>query len=139
MRLLTHNMLVCHVKACADTAGRVTDGRPLNFPLSIAPEMDGVVVLETQYSKKFMLHIMRSIDYSALCYTTKELNHPDVPILPEQISIDDLAEQEDLLKLIHRVLFDTNIVEGELLCRNCGRSYPVSNAVPNMLLEEDEL
>ena len=35
--------------------------------------MDGVVVLETQYSKKFMLHIMRSIDYSALCYTTKEV------------------------------------------------------------------
>uniref|UniRef100_A0AAV1TQK0 Multifunctional methyltransferase subunit TRM112 n=1 Tax=Peronospora matthiolae TaxID=2874970 RepID=A0AAV1TQK0_9STRA len=139
MRLLTHNMLVCHVKACADTAGRSMGDRPLNFPLSIVPEMDGIVVLETQYSKKFMLHIMRSIDYSALCYTTKELNHPEVPTLPEQISMDDLAEQDDLLQLIHRVLFDTNLVEGELVCRNCGRSYPVSNAVPNMLLEEDEL
>ncbi|ETI49265.1 hypothetical protein, variant [Phytophthora nicotianae CJ01A1] len=100
--------------------------------------MDGVVVLETQYSKSFMLHIMKSIDYPALCHTTKELNHPEVPILPEQIPAD-LSEQDELLKLIHRVIFDTNIVEGELICNNCGRSYPVTNAVPNMLLEEDEL
>ncbi|KAG3057809.1 hypothetical protein PI124_g23264 [Phytophthora idaei] len=138
MRLLTHNMLVCHVKACADTAGREAGVRPLNFPLRIAPEMDGVVVLETQYSKSFMLHIMKSIDYPALCHTTKELNHPEVPILPEQIPAD-LAEQDELLKLIHRVIFDTNIVEGELICSNCGRSYAITNAVPNMLLEEDEL
>ncbi|KAF4314895.1 hypothetical protein BBO99_00009770 [Phytophthora kernoviae] len=138
MRLLTHNMLVCHVKACADTAGREAGIRPLNFPLRIVPEMDGVVVLETQYSKSFMLHIMNSIDYPALCQTTKELNHPEVPILPEQIPTN-LSEQDELLKLVHRVIFDTNIVEGELLCNNCGRSYPVTNAVPNMLLEEDEL
>ncbi|KAF1780348.1 hypothetical protein GQ600_12375 [Phytophthora cactorum] len=92
-------MLVCHVKACADTAGREAGVRPLNFPLRIAPEMDGVVVLETQYSKSFMLHIMKSIDYPALCHTTKELNHPEVPILPEQIPAD-LAEQDELLKLI---------------------------------------
>ncbi|CAH0486688.1 unnamed protein product [Peronospora farinosa] len=138
MRLLTHNMLVCHVKACADTAGRDVDARPLNFPLKIVPEMDGVVVLKTQFSKSFMLHIMRSIDYPALCHTTKELNHPEVPTLPEHLPAD-LSEQDDLLKLIHRVIFDTNIVEGELVCNNCGRSYQVSNAVPNMLLEEDEL
>ena len=35
-----------------------------------------------------------------------QLNHPEVPTLPEQISMDDLAEQDDLLQLIHRVLFD---------------------------------
>ncbi|KAE8904386.1 hypothetical protein PF005_g15526 [Phytophthora fragariae] len=138
MRLLTHNMLVCNVKACTDTAGRDAGARPLNFPLRIVPEMDGVVVLQTQYSKSFMLHIMNSIDYPALCHTTKELNHPEVPVLPEQIPAD-LSEQDELLQMIHRVLFDTNIVEGELVCNNCGRSYAVTNAVPNMLLEEDEL
>lgn len=41
--------------------------------LQIVPEMDGVVVLQTQYSKSFMLHIMSSIDYPALCHTTKEV------------------------------------------------------------------
>ncbi|TDH71256.1 hypothetical protein CCR75_002784 [Bremia lactucae] len=150
MRLLTHNMLVCNVKACTNTAGRDAGAYPLNFPLRIAPEMDGVVVLETQFSKSFMLHIMNSIDYPALCHTTKEarcnilgrrryyLNHPDVPILPEQMPTD-LVNHENLLQLIHRVIFNTNIVEGELICNNCGRCYPITNAVPNMLLEEDEL
>ncbi|KAL7693494.1 hypothetical protein Plhal304r1_c004g0018241 [Plasmopara halstedii] len=138
MRLLTHNMLVCRVKTCTDTAGREAGARPLNFPLRIAPEMDGVVVLETQFSKSFMLHIMNTIDYQALCETTEELNHPEVPILPQQIP-SDISQQEELLKLIHRVIFDTNIVEGELICNNCGRIYPITNAVPNMLLEEDEL
>ncbi|TYZ59280.1 hypothetical protein PybrP1_007637 [[Pythium] brassicae (nom. inval.)] len=138
MRLLTHNMLVCNVKACADTAGREAGLRPLNFPLRIVPEMDGVVVAKTIFSKKFMLHIMKTIDYAALCQTTRELNHPDVPVLPEPIPAD-LTNEDDLLKLIHQVIFDTNIVEGELVCNNCARSYPITHAVPNMLLEDDEM
>ncbi|TMW65673.1 hypothetical protein Poli38472_008315 [Pythium oligandrum] len=138
MRLLTHNMLVCNVKACQDTAGREPGLRPLNFPLKIVPEMDGVVVMETVFSKTFMLHIMKSIDYPALVQTTKELNHPEVPQLPDQLPTD-LENADELLQLIHRVILDTNIVEGELICNNCSRSYVVSNAVPNMLLEEDEM
>jgi hypothetical protein len=35
--------------------------------------MDGVVVMETIFSKKFMLHILQSIDYPALVHTTKEV------------------------------------------------------------------
>ncbi|GLD92427.1 hypothetical protein PINS_up000960 [Pythium insidiosum] len=138
MRLLTHNMLLCNVKACQETASREPGQRPLNFPLKIVPEMDGVVVLETVFSKQFMLHIMNSIDYPALVQTTKELNHPDVPVLPDTLP-QDLSNEEDLLKQIHRVILDTNIVEGELVCNNCARSYPVTNAVPNMMLEDDEM
>lgn len=41
--------------------------------MQIVPEMDGVVVVETLYSKSFMLHIMKTIDYPALCHTTKEV------------------------------------------------------------------
>jgi multifunctional methyltransferase subunit TRM112 len=90
--------------------------------------MDGVVVAETLYSKQFMLHIMKTIDYPALCQTTKEvsgrrsrwsssarvahvvclmaqLNHPEVPILPDAIP-DDLSNADELLQLIHRVIFD---------------------------------
>lgn len=41
--------------------------------LQIVPEMDGVVVAETVFSKPFMLHIMKTIDYAALSETTKEV------------------------------------------------------------------
>ncbi|DBA05241.1 TPA: hypothetical protein N0F65_007403 [Lagenidium giganteum] len=138
MRLLTHNMLICQIRACVDTAIREPGARPLNFPLRIVPEMDGVVVAATLYSKDFMLHIMKSIDYPALVQTTKELNHPEVPVLPDTLP-DDLTTADELLQSIHKVLFDTNIVEGEMICNNCSRSYPITNAVPNMLLEDDEL
>lgn len=99
-----------------------------------------------------------------------QLNHPDVPVLPEHIPAD-LTNEDELLQLIHQVIFDvrllgtvraapgdastvpdslslllyattdaqTNIVEGELVCNNCARSYPVTHAVPNMLLEDDEM
>lgn len=97
--------------------------------VQIAPEMDGVVVAQTLYSKQFMLHIMKTIDYPALCQTTKEvsarsdrchdgvcsfvmraylvaqLNHPEVPILPDEIP-EDLTNADELLQLIHRVIFD---------------------------------
>lgn len=119
--------------------------------------MDGVVVAKTVFSKKFMLHIMKSIDYGALCETTREvrlavlcltecgnshafahqgrlssrptdvfacrhlqtnkcnqLNHPDVPILPEQIP-DDLTNEDELLKLIHQVIFDVRLQECSVL------------------------
>lgn len=45
----------------------------LTLYVQIVPEMDGVVVAETVFSKPFMLHIMKTIDYSALCETTKEV------------------------------------------------------------------
>lgn len=99
-----------------------------------------------------------------------------MPILPDTIP-EDLTNEDELLKLIHRVIFDvricqtwwsslglcigvstltcyccfqcararththkqTNIVEGELVCNNCARSYPITHAVPNMLLEDDEM
>lgn len=35
--------------------------------------MDGVVVAKTVFSKKFLLHIMKTIDYAALCQTTREV------------------------------------------------------------------
>jgi uncharacterized protein YbaR (Trm112 family) len=33
----------------------------------------------------------------------------------------------------------TTLIEGSLICNNCGRVYPVANGIPNMLLNEDEV
>ena len=45
------------------------------YCVQIVPEMDGVVVAETVFSKRFLLHVMSSIDYPALVQTTKEVRH----------------------------------------------------------------
>lgn len=39
-----------------------------------------------------------------------QLNHPDVPILPDTIP-EDLTNEDELLKLIHRVIFDVRFVQ----------------------------
>ena len=30
-------------------------------------------------------------------------------------------------------------MEGKLICPNCGREYPITNGIPNMILNENEL
>ena len=45
----------------------------------VPDEEDGVVVAETLFSKEFMLHILKSIDYPALCQTTKEVRFYALP------------------------------------------------------------
>ncbi|RQM23254.1 hypothetical protein B5M09_002657 [Aphanomyces astaci] len=106
MRLLTHNMLVCNIKACVATARQGENALPLNYPLKIQVDNEsGIDITDTNYSKDFVLHILKSIDWTGLVQTVAQ----------------------------------TTIIEGELVCNNCGRSYPIKNGIPNMLLEEDEM
>ncbi|OQR88542.1 hypothetical protein THRCLA_22847 [Thraustotheca clavata] len=138
MRLLTHNMLVCNIKACVATARVDPNAPPLNFPLRIDPAENGIEIAETQYSKEFMVHILKSIDWRGLCTTVNQLHHPELPPLPTMLP-SNATEDEEFLKAVHHILFDAEVIEGELVCNNCGRSYPITGGVPNMLLEEDEM
>ncbi|KDO24384.1 hypothetical protein SPRG_10462 [Saprolegnia parasitica CBS 223.65] len=138
MRLLTHNMLTCNIKACVATARIDPNAPPANFPLRIDAAENGIAVSETQYSKDFMRHIFKSIDWRGLCTTVQQLNHPELPSLPTTLPAN-YEDDEDLLRAVHHIIFGAEIIEGELVCNNCGRSYPISGGVPNMLLEEDEM
>lgn len=52
-----------------------------------------------------------------------------------QISGND----EEFLKRLHHVLFEVDVVEGELECPETGRKFPIKDGIPNMLLNEDEV
>ena len=43
-------------------------------------------------------------------------------------------EQESLLRNLHTILLETQIVEGILVCGNCGHEYPIKESVANFLL-----
>ena len=55
----------------------------------------------------------------------------------------DLAENyendQDFLKKVHHVLMEIDIINGDLVCPETGRKFPVSDGIPNMLLNEDEV
>lgn len=60
----------------------------------------------------------------------------------EEVLAGEEGEEEDgapgevaqVLKALHGLLLETEIVEGELVCGNCGFVYPVKEGVGNFLL-----
>lgn len=50
---------------------------------------------------------------------------------------EGVHEDEDLLRKIHHALMEVHLIEGELVCPETGRKFPVRQGVPNMLLHED--
>jgi len=58
--------------------------------------------------------------------------------LPETVT-ESLQQDEEFLKLMHKVLLEYEVEEGELICPETGRKFPISKGIPNMLLQETEI
>ena len=66
------------------------------------------------------------------------MGDPRLPTVPD-VRPMDIQDDENMLRKLHFILFNTSILSGEMQCGNCERGYPIKNGVPNMLLEEDEI
>ncbi len=51
---------------------------------------------------------------------------------------EETLKNEEILKLLHHVLLEVEIIEGDLECPETGRKFPIKNGIPNMLINEDE-
>jgi multifunctional methyltransferase subunit TRM112 len=124
MRLITHNMLRSNVK-----------GVESGFPLRI--EADKVEVSEVDFSDDFVRGLLSGgrVDWGALRSGSEELRLED---LPAQVT-EELLESENFLRLVHHALLEVHVIEGALVCPESGRKFPISEGIPNMLLNEDEL
>lgn len=58
--------------------------------------------------------------------------------LPETVS-ETVQKDEEFLKVMHRVLLEYEVEEGDLICPETGRKFPISKGIPNMLLQETEV
>ena len=52
---------------------------------------------------------------------------------------DAMQQDEEFLKKMHTVLLEYEVEEGELICPETGRTFPISKGIPNMLLQETEV
>lgn len=43
------------------------------------------------------------------------------------------------MQKVHHALFEVEIMEGELICPETGRKFPIKKGIPNMLCNEDEV
>lgn len=135
MRLLTHNMLVCNVKACVDTASRAGTGAAPNYPLKIDLSEGALEMVPSDFEPARVLHLLPKLDWAALRKTASELGIAELPPAPPAEPEKDAA----FLKSVHDLVLDLHINEGALVCGHCGRRYPIRKGVPHMLLKEDEL
>ena len=124
MKLLVHNMLTSNMKK------GVTKGFPLRIEVGKLEEK------ESEFSPAFVTRMVPKLDWEALVLTATEIGKGESlpPSLP-----DNYADDETFLRHLHHVLLEVELIEGNLVCPESGRKFPVSNGIPNMLLNEDEV
>ncbi|KAL2002096.1 hypothetical protein VTN02DRAFT_657 [Thermoascus thermophilus] len=121
MKVITVNFITCAVKSCKTS--------PSSFPLHFRD-----AELEQQdldFQPEFIRNVLPRIDWDGLRITASELGFPSIPeVKPEGDALDD----EQTLKNLHRLLLETQIVEGKLICGNCGHEYRIKEGIANFLL-----
>ncbi|XP_050730121.1 multifunctional methyltransferase subunit TRM112-like protein isoform X1 [Eriocheir sinensis] len=124
MKLITHNMLTSKVLK------NVKEGYPLKIQ---AEEMRTV---DIDYDREFITRMMPKLDWKALVFAAQCVGHKED--LPDTLP-DGYDNDNDLLKRLHHVLLEVEVVSGCLECPETQRKFPITNGIPNMLLNEDEV
>jgi multifunctional methyltransferase subunit TRM112 len=125
MRLLTHNFLQSNVK-----------GTEKGYPLVIEPKK--IIMEESPMDKELLANLLPKIDYMVLRGAVQQVAYlqGDLPELPTEPPLD---LDDSFLAILHKVLMDTHLMEGNLVCPDTGRKFPVKDGIPNMILHEDEI
>lgn len=110
------------------------------FPLAIRSEQvrvdddtDGSPDADRRVA--FVRGVLPALDWPALARGAAELGVPSC--LPAVLT-EDLANDRDFLIALYRILMNVHLVEGTLTCPLTGRVFPVTQEIPDMMLEEDE-
>lgn len=88
------------------------------------------------FNPEFICRIIPKLDWSALVEAASALGQTDT--LPQGL-LPEYENDTDFLKKVHHILLEIDIVNGELICPESGRKFPINNSIPNMLLNEDEV
>lgn len=137
MKVLTINFVICAIKTCKATSA--------SFPLH--PRDSTLEIVESELNLAFLQNILPRLSWEALVTLCVELSLPALPATAP--TRDDLVEKTEesgsgdeeaepvptqTARDLHRLLLETCIVEGKLVCGNCGHEYAVKEGVANFLL-----
>ncbi|KAI4488499.1 hypothetical protein M0802_011605 [Mischocyttarus mexicanus] len=124
MKLFTHHMLT----------SKCLKGVTVGYPLEIIAK--DIKVSELNFNSKFIANIVPKLDWLVLWKAAESIGHAGE--LPQQL-IEDYEQNIDFLKKLHHVLLEVEVINGELLCPESGRKFPINDGIANMLLNEDEV
>ncbi|KDD72168.1 hypothetical protein H632_c3758p0 [Helicosporidium sp. ATCC 50920] len=121
MKLLTHNMLQCHIKG-------VKNGYPFKI------KADKVEVVDADFDADFLKHIFPRIQWKALVEGAAAMGVDNLPAEATPAMLED----DDFLQAFHHALLEVHLEDGALICPETEREFRVSQGIPNLLLQEDE-
>ncbi|KAF1838325.1 Trm112p-domain-containing protein [Decorospora gaudefroyi] len=142
MKLLTLNFLTCAIKTCKTNSA--------SFPLH--PRDAELEIVEADVNLPFLKNILPRLMWDELRGICTELGLPELPATPptpadliqpssstpETTDAAPIAEADEepsqTAKDLHRVLLETCIQEGKLVCGACEHEYAVKEGVANFLL-----
>jgi multifunctional methyltransferase subunit TRM112 len=75
------------------------------------------------------------MDKYALNKACQFLNETKFNLEQEDLDINN----DEILQFIHHILFEIEIEEGNLICQNCKREYPIKRGIVDMVLKEEEI
>lgn len=138
MRLLTHNFLHSTSRSLPpDTAG---------YPLALQSPTYSVEPTETNI--EMLLNTWNRIDWGCLSGAAAAIAKgeaaTDEDVLPEALPAEkptsaELESEEELAETLWTWLMCVHITTGQLTCPGTGRVFAIKDAIPNMILHEDEV
>ncbi|KAF1815989.1 adoMet-dependent tRNA methyltransferase complex subunit Trm112 [Eremomyces bilateralis CBS 781.70] len=132
MKLLTLNFVSCARKACKSSTS--------SFPLH--PRDAELELVEMEFNPQFLQNMLPKLEWEALQIICNELALPTLPSSTPAAS--DLfesggegsspAQPTQVARDLHKLLLETTIREGLLVCSNCGHEYAIKEGIANFLL-----
>ncbi|KAL8726046.1 MAG: hypothetical protein Q9166_006961 [cf. Caloplaca sp. 2 TL-2023] len=123
MKLLTVNFLTCAVKACKTS--------PASFPLHF--QNAELEKREIDFNPTFLSNILPRLDWDAVTTTAAELGFTNLPATKPEGS-SETEEEQKTMRDLHMLLMETEVVEGKMVCGNCGHEYKIKEGIANFLL-----
>lgn len=124
MKFLTTNFVRCAVKGC--------DGTEKSFPLRY---LNCQLQLERQdFNPDFIIAMLERLDWDAIIKVAADLGNTSLPIQKPDANTINIEEDETMLKDLHSLLIETQIMEGQMVCGNCQHIYYIKNSIASFLL-----
>jgi len=124
MKLMTHNVL----------SSKGIKSVKTGYPLKI--EAKDVKVSEVDFNPDFIARVIPRLDWEVVVKAAQALGQASD--LPTEL-VENYENDQEFLKKAHHVLMEVEIINGDLVCPETGRRFPVADGIPNMLLNEDEV
>ncbi|XP_025195478.1 multifunctional methyltransferase subunit TRM112-like protein isoform X2 [Melanaphis sacchari] len=110
MKLFTHNML----------SSKSLEG----------VKAKDIQISQSEFNKEFVKNIIAKLNWKVFVNAAIQIGYGKD--LSEEL-IKNYENDEEYLKKVHHLLMEVEIIDGELICPETHRVFPISDGVPNLL------